>query len=339
MPPKLRPEVPKEDSPPSPTDVRVNETREQSGSIDDSPLNSIALSKPIVPQGRRRPSQVANLISHIPAENRLTTKDFEAVSREDSSFSSGKRSHDNAFSEADLSPTEKWLLSKLTLMEKDLMNRIASLESENIALRTALAQAKISIPDTDPVPDFTSYFILPTAMSLTKKPAPLPGKNESEGLNDETVNQQEHTSSRKLATISETGSPNTSSRRLPPVPEVASSPKFMPRRTSSDFSSSPVTASPTANRKVPVPPQRTSSASLAPVTPLESELPPSFTSKIDRNQTDEIINIEGLPESHDEPPEPQSNHSKENEVLDIDDAIGTNNYHTEDDDSALDDLL
>ena len=337
MPPKLRPEVAKEDSPPSPTDVRATETREQSDSLDDSPLNSIALSKPIVPQGRRRPSQVANLISYIPAENRLTTKDFEAVSSEDSSFSSGKRSHDNAFSEADLSPTEKWLLSKLTLMEKDLMNRIASLESENIALRKALVQAKISIPGTDPVPDFTSYFILPTAVSLTKKPAPLPGKDEPEGLNDETM--KEHTSSRKLATISETGSPNTSSRRLPPVPEAANSPKFMPRRTSSDFSSSPVTASPTANRKVPVPPQRTSSASLAPVTPLESELPPSFTSKIERNQADEITNIDGLSESHDEHPEPQTNHSKECEVLDIDGAIGTSNYHTEDDDSELDELL
>ena len=153
--------------------------------VDADSFNAVALSKPIInPAARRRPSQVTNLASMIPAENKLQAKDLLG-----DEAPSNKRPQDVALGTPPkaLSVTEQWLADKLVQLEKEYLTRIQLLEQECSILREALVAAKITVPPK-PVPAPVSASSTPSMSTekksisspqspgspLAKKPPPMP---------------------------------------------------------------------------------------------------------------------------------------------------------------------
>lgn len=171
-------------------------------------FNAVALSKPIM-AARRRPSQVPNLASLIPAENRLSEKDL--IGDEPSS---NKRSQEMAWSvpPKGLSATEQWLLDRLLQMERDYSARVEYLEQETQILRNALMEAKITVPPK-PTPLVASANSTPNlaiasdkkgiaaiaspSSPVTKKAPPMPANSPTSSLTRRPSSSMESTSSNR----------------------------------------------------------------------------------------------------------------------------------------------
>jgi hypothetical protein len=266
---------------------------------DGDNLNAIALAKPTMAPGRRRPSMAMNLKAGIPPENRLTEAEIVAATQETTKVSEGvlgmKRQQEAAAllvppSDRELTPGEQWLLSRMVAMQNDLLDRIALLEQEAVVLRQALITGGITVPQTAAPPPTSASSTpqapvtkkIPTAMNLnpTLPSSPGPVRTTMAPPAVKRTDSSDSTSSITKAVpssplIKRNDSSESSSRNIIPDP---SSPTRTLKREVSDSANVDRMGSPTAAKKapsrlVPAPPTRTSSVSdvnKAATTPYES---------------------------------------------------------------------
>jgi hypothetical protein len=243
--------------------------------VEENSLNAVALAKPTIAAGRRRPSRVDNFMAAIPAENRLTQQELALVQKDEGSVN--KRQQDSALSALDreLTQGEQWLFSKITQMEREYSDRIAALELETAVLREALANAGLAIPPKS----------APRPSSVTSTPQSVSAKRGS--ITSTPIASPASPVSKKPTTpIASAGAVKRND-----TAESASSPRPMAKRTSSETfslgspglgaaekSSSPsgparkIPAVPQGPRPVPSTPKQASPSGTEETTQASSEL-------------------------------------------------------------------
>lgn len=108
-------------------------------------MNSVALSRPTITAGRRRPSRVPNLAAQIPEENRFNAKDLEMAEELHQSEASKRPQSLMGGGGGALSQGEAWIVAQLAAMEQSFMDRLQQLEEENGRLRQALESAGMTV--------------------------------------------------------------------------------------------------------------------------------------------------------------------------------------------------